>query len=108
MSEVLKSAPLVAVPKRVPNMVFVVGKVEAVRRYEGKFYTRVVSPAPDLYSQPSILEIRSKARLGAIDDELNIEARLGGYKRKAYRVTDKETGEQTNLIPVDMTLDAVE
>jgi hypothetical protein len=99
--------PLSSLP--LPSMqAQVLGKIEAVRRYDGKNYTRVICPAPDLYSKPSVLEIRSTARLGQRDDEINVVARLAGYVRKPYRVTDKDTGEQTTITPVDHTLDLVE
>jgi hypothetical protein len=107
MSEA-KPVTSIASARRTPMLVNIVGKVEAVRRYEGKSYTRVVCPAPDLYSRPSVVEIRSSARIGAKDEEINIEARLSGYMRKPYQITDKETGEVTKLIPVDHTLELVE
>lgn len=86
----------------------VVGKIEAVRRYENKSYTRVICPAPDLYSKPSVVEIRSSVRIGARDDEVDITVRLSGYTRKPYRVTDQGTGEQSTITPVDHTLDLIE
>jgi len=91
-----------------PMSVFIVGKVEAVRRYENKSYTRVICPAPDLYSKPAVVEIRSNGRIGSRDEEISVTARLSGYMRKPYRVTDRETGEQTTITPVDLTLDMVE
>lgn len=106
MSAVLNPVPSIA--KAAPMTVLVVGKVEAVRRYENKVYTRVICAAPDLYSRPSTVEIRSNARMGQRDEEISVTARLGGFTRKAYRVTDRESGEQTNIVPVDHTLDLVE
>jgi hypothetical protein len=91
-----------------PMQAQVIGKIEAVRRYGGKNYARVICPAPDLYSKPSVLEIRSTGRLGQRDDEVNVVGRLGGYVRKPYSVKDKETGEISTIIPVDMTMDLVE
>lgn len=91
-----------------PMTVLVIGKVEAVRRYENKSYTRVICPAPDLYSKPAVVEIRSTGRIGSRDEEISVHGRLGGYMRKPYRVTDKETGEIATITPVDLTLDLVE
>ena len=88
--------------------VLVRGKVEASRRFDGKRYTRIVTPAADAYSRPQVVEVRSVAKLGDVGEETEVTCRLGGYTRKAYRVTDKDTGEQTMVTPVDMTLDAVE
>lgn len=91
-----------------PMCLQILGKVEAVRRYDNKSYTRVICPAPDLYSKPSVVEIRSSARIGVRDDEIDVTARLSGYTRKPYRVTDQGTGEQSTITPVDHVLDLIE
>jgi len=88
--------------------VFVVGRVEHRTRWEGKYITRVITPAPDAYSKPQLVSIRSKQALGGAGDDVSITCKLGGYTRKAYKSTDKETGEITSVVPVDMTLDAIE
>lgn len=97
-------------PKSVARFmqVTVKGKIEAARRHENKHYTRLITPAPDAYTRPQVVEIRSGTKLGVRDDEITVDCTLGGYVRKAYRATDKETGETSMITPVDMTLDAVE
>lgn len=84
------------------------GRVDARRRHDKTTYTRIVTPAPDPYSRPQTIEIRSKGALGQVGDEVTVQAVLGGYARKPFRSTDKETGETTMVTPVDLTLDAVE
>lgn len=84
------------------------GRIDARRRHEKTTYTRVITPAPDPYSRPQTVEIRSKASLGQPGDEVIQLCQLGGYTRKAFRSTDKETGETTMVTPVDLTLDAIE
>lgn len=84
------------------------GKVTRVRRYEGTFYTVIVCPAVDLYSRPQTVEVRSKARFADPEETVKVKARLGGFEGRAYRVTDKDTGESRNLVPVNQTLDLVE
>jgi hypothetical protein len=71
-------------------------------------YTRIVTPAPDPYSRPQTVEVRSRQRLGQAGEEVTVQAQLGGYTRKPFRSTDKETGETTMVTPVDLTLDAIE
>ena len=88
--------------------VYVLGKVEAARRYDGNSYTRVICPAPDPYSKPAVVEIRSPKGVGARGEEVALHCRLSGYPRKSYKVTDKETGEIATINPVEMTLDLVE
>lgn len=88
--------------------VTVTGRIEEVQRYEGVYSTRIVTPAQDQYSQPQHVKVRSKTRVGSRDEIVTLTCRLGGYKRKAFKATDKETGEVVSVVPVDMTLDLSE
>ena len=88
--------------------VTITGKIDASRKFEDKRYTRIITPAADSYSRPQVVEVRSKGQLGTRGEEITIEAMLGGYTRKPFRSTDKETGETSMVTPVDLTLDAVE
>lgn len=88
--------------------VTVKGRVDASRRHEQTRYTRILTPAPDAYSRPQTVEVRSKQKLGDIGEEITVLAQLGGYTRKAFRSVDKDTGETSMVTPVDLTLDAVE
>lgn len=94
--------------KAVAMEVLVIGKVLRTRRHEQYTYTTVITPAADAYSKPSVVEVRSKQRFAERDEETQFTARLGGYEGRAYRVTDRDTGEQKTLIPVNMYLDLVE
>lgn len=107
MSDFKPSIPS-SISKPLPMVVNIIGKVEAIRRYDGNSYTRVICPAPDLYSKPAVVEIRSPKSIGARNDEIDVQARMGGYMRKPYKVTDRETGEISTITPVDLTLDFVE
>lgn len=104
MNAVTTQAPRAAAPMEVT----IKGKIDATRRHEQTRYTRILTPAPDAYSRPQVVEIRSKQALGQRGDEVTVAAKLGGYTRKPFKTTDKETGEILFLTPVDMTLDAIE
>ena len=91
-----------------PMQVTIRGRIDARRRHDKTTYTRIVTPAPDPYSRPQTVEVRSRASLGQAGDEVTVTAILGGYTRKPFRTTDKDTGEQTMVTPVDLTLDALE
>lgn len=91
-----------------PMEVLVKGKVAARRRHESTWYTRIVTPAPDPYSRPNTVEVRSKGKLGEVGDETAITCKVGGYTRKPFKLTDRETGEITTVTPVDITLEAIE
>lgn len=106
MSAVQNIAPTSS--KLVPMQVLIKGKVEASRRFDSKRFTRIITPAADAYSRPQVVEVRSMGKLADVGDETEVVCRLGGYTRKPYRVTDKDTGETSMVTPVDITLDAAE
>ncbi len=97
-----------AIAKLKPMQALMRGRVEESRRHGAVTYTRVITPAADAYSRPQLLEIRSKNRLGQKGEEITCVVQLGGFTRKAFRATDKETGETSMVTPVDHTVDAVE
>lgn len=88
--------------------VWIKGRIDATRRHDKTRYTRIVTPAPDPYSRPQTVEARSRQSLGQVGDEITVLGQLGGYTRKPFRSTDKETGETTMVTPVDHTLDVIE
>lgn len=104
MNAVTNLAPRAAAPMEV----IIKGKIDAKRRHDAVRYTRILTPAPDAYSRPQVVEVRSKGDLGQRGDEITVTCKLGGYTRKPFKSTDKETGEISMVTPVDMTLDAVE
>ena len=102
------ATPAATTAKTIPMQVLVRGRIDAVRRHDKTTYTRIITPAPDPYSRPQTVEVRSKQRFGPPGEEIDQLGILGGYARKPFRITDKETGETTMVNPIDMTLDAVE
>lgn len=104
MSEVQVSSKVATVGLK-PLQVHIAGKIVRVRRHEKFFYTTVICPAKDEYSRPNIVEIRSKSRFGEVEETTRVNAELGGYEGKSYQVTDRETGERKNLVPVNLFLD---
>lgn len=102
------NAPLATVKPAQANMiVHVAGRIESSSKYSDSFTTLVKTPSPDAYSHPSTIELRSKARLGQIGDEISAACRLSGVPRKFNR-TDKATGEITPVKTADMYLHVVE
>lgn len=95
-------------PSLRPMEVSITGRIEEVQRYEGTYNTRIICPAADQFSQPQNVKVRSKTRIGSKEEMVTVVARLGGYKRKPFKATDKETGEIATVVPVDMTLDLVD
>lgn len=90
------------------NQCLIVGRIQSTRRHESTRYTTIVVPAPDPYSRPQTVQVRSKSALGQRDEDVQVLCKVGGYTRKAFRFVDKESGETSMVVPVDITLDAVE
>lgn len=107
MSTEQTAAPTAA-QKMKPMQVFVRGRIDSSRSFEGVRYTSVLAPALDQYSSPQIVEFRSKQQLGQKGEEVALLGQLGGFKRKSFQATDKSTGEVRSVTPVVMTLDLVE
>lgn len=92
MSTAGSQGATVALPSRVME-VTIKGRVEAFRRHEGKFYTEIRCPAPDAYSSPSTVEVRSDEKLGEKAEDVTVRCRLSGFGRTST-ITDRTTGEQ--------------
>jgi hypothetical protein len=89
-------------------IVTVRGKIVRSRRYQQEVLTAIVCPAKDEWSKPQTVQVRSKRKLGEVEEVVVVDCELGGYERKQYEVHDKDTGETTRIKPVEHTLDAVE
>ena len=99
----------VASSKVLPLMhVAIKGRIDASRRYDKSRYTRVTTPAPDAYSRPQIIEVRSRSSLGQVGEEVTVTCVLCGFTRKPFKSSVQETGEVTLVTSVDLTLDLVE
>jgi hypothetical protein len=69
--------------------------------------TIVKLPAPDEYTSPGTVELRSRQALGDVGSEVDVKVRLGGYPR-SYKITDPETGEQRPVATADNHLTVIE
>ena len=86
------------------------GRLVSARRpsQNGQYWTHLmVLPAPDPYSSPSTVEILATRRLGERDEDVEVECRVGGYKR-SYKSTDRETGEVRQVQTADVKLFALD
>lgn len=88
--------------------VIVKGKLVSSRRHENRYFTQIITPAVDEFSQPQHVEVRSKAKVGDRDEMVTVRARLGGYLGRPYQATDKSTGEMRTARNTVLTLDVVE
>lgn len=70
-----------SITPRVNHMIVNVhGRIENIRRYDGRVFTRIISPAADSYSAPAMVEIESKTTLGQLGDDWTGTCRVGGYR----------------------------
>lgn len=81
-------------PTLKPGQVFFKGRVAAVQK-RGQFtYTLCKLPAEDEFSNPSTIEIQSKARFASVGDDFTAHCKVAGYGRTYERKNDdgeKET-----------------
>ena len=87
------------------------GRVHARRRIQTKDGALVVNvvklPAPDEYTSPQTVELRSRQPLGAPGDEWEGQVRIGGFGR-SYESKDPESGDRRTVQTADNTLTVVE
>ena len=84
------------------NEAVIRGRVIEVKKSQNGYFTAVALPAPDQYSHPQAVEVRSKNLLGRPQEDITVRVAVGGYRR-GYK--DK-MGEQA--FATNNTLDAVE
>jgi hypothetical protein len=89
--------------------VTVSGKLLEQRHSGASFYSLVISPAVDQWSQPMPFEIRSNQPLGQRGQVVTVPCELTGYHRPAYdSKPDPQTGEVRRIKPIGMALDALD
>jgi hypothetical protein len=83
-----------AASQQIPLVVRIVGRIDFVKQGTSKgkpsFLTLVKTPAPDPFSAPSTVEVRSGVRLGAAGDDVELFANLKGYSQSGV---SQKTGE---------------
>ena len=90
------------------NMTFLAtGRIESASKFQDSVTTLIKTPAPDAYSYPSTIAVRSKSRLGTVGEEVTVTCRIGGVPRTFKRV-DKETGEEVTVRTADAYFNVIE
>ena len=64
------------------NQAVIRGRVTEVKSTEDQKYTVISLPAPDAYSKPQVVEVRSKRLLGKPQDDVTVRVAIEGYRRK--------------------------
>lgn len=108
MSEVTAPAKPAQARQIPPLHVLIVGRVEKVEVINSTRYTQILCPRSDPYSNPEIVQIRSKHPIGTKGEEIQKWGRIGGFLGRPFEVTDKSTGEVRRARQVILTIDAVE
>jgi hypothetical protein len=100
-----------AAPQVPPLVAAVKGRVFAARRIQTKNGPQVITilklAAPDEYSSPQTIELRSAQRLADNGQDWSGRVRIGGYGRQ-YQATDPETGEKRTVQTADNSLTVIE
>ncbi|BAK77085.1 hypothetical protein NH8B_2271 [Pseudogulbenkiania sp. NH8B] len=95
-------------PSLKPNQVVLVGRIQSRRRNDEFIFTELRLPAPDEYSHPSTVEVRSNKPIGAPGDDVQQLCSCGGYLGKPFEVKDPSTGEIIKRRSINNTFTAIE
>lgn len=86
------------------------GRVTSARKIttqRGPMHLTVVKlPAPDEFTSPGVVELRSAASLGRPGDDWSGNVRVSGYGR-SYDQTDPQTGDKYKVQSAQITLDVL-
>lgn len=91
-----------------PQGLLISGRILRARRHEKVHYTQLILPSVDEYQGPAYVEVRSKASLGAVEEDVSVRVQVGGYRRKSYNFVDRDTGESRQVHPVENVLTVIE
>lgn len=62
-----------------PNQIVIIGRLDHVSKFEGKFDHIVTLPAADEYSKPSVVRLSSSVKLGDLDEMVKCLAFFNGW-----------------------------
>lgn len=89
------------------NSAVLSGRVDGVRRTDDYHYTTITLPAPDEFSNPATVEVRSSKSIGRKGDEVKIPVQCAGFRGKPFKYTDND-GEVITRRPVNNAFIAIE
>lgn len=90
-----------------PRQALIIGRVIRVKRNEGMIYTSVICPAEDQYSQPQVIELRSKDRIGNPEEDIKVVVKISGFQKRQQYV-DQQTGERREWYKNNVYFDVIE
>lgn len=95
-------------PQPISNVAFISGRVDSVRRTDDYYYTVITLPAPDEFSNPSVVEVRSAKSIGRKGEDVKLPVQCAGFRGKPFKYKDNETGEIIQRRPVNNAFIAIE
>lgn len=78
MSEVVRVNPP-AIQSMKPNQMMVIGRLDHVSKFDGKFDHIITTAAQDEFSKPAVLRLSSTEKLGAIGEMVKCLAVFNGW-----------------------------
>jgi len=107
MTQTVPQTPASATTSRTlpPLHTIVSGRITGFKvldKGDNPYLTRVTLPAPDEFSHPQTVEVRSKRRVGQLHEDTKLLVRIGSYRR-TFRLQSGETADA-----IDHTLYVVE
>lgn len=87
------------------------GRIVGARRLSTQngtlWLTLLKLPAPDEYTAPATVEVRSGSKLGELRTDWQGRVRIGGYGR-SFEQKDRETGEVSTVQTAEVRLTVIE
>lgn len=84
------------------NQTILRGRVVEIKKNDSGCFTAIALPAPDQYSHPQTVEVRSRSIIGRPQEDITVRVVVGGFRR-GYKDKNGEQQYATNN-----TLNAVE
>jgi len=85
MNANVQAVPAAAAQRVSLNQMMVSGRIEAVDEYEDSYYSIVITPAPDAFSQPSTLKIKSRRKIGKAGEDVMQLVQWNGWLKRGEK-----------------------
>ena len=96
-------------PEGAFNVATLRGRLEKSEVFNGQRYSTIMTPAPDQYSHPQRLRVRSNKELGIVGQDVTVGVTIGGFRRTWAQRIDPSTGEvKPGGEAIDISLTAIE
>ena len=73
-----------------PNQIMLIGRLDHVSKFDGKFDHIITLPAADEYSKPSVVRLAATEKLGAVDEMVKCLACFTGWPNNYHNKNNEK------------------